>query len=92
MESPALVSLQTTVDLAALPRVTNAQVVKYALPAHAKCGGAGLLNRHLPIEKQRLCECAMKRFMARHKSEVMSVGGGEMAWLRSEHATTTEIR
>lgn len=90
MESPGLVSLQTTLDLAALPRVTNEQVMHFALPAHAKCGGSGLLNSHLSIEKQRLCECAMKRFMAQHKNEVTSVGGGTMAWLRSESAATTE--
>lgn len=74
------VTVETMVNVGDLPRVTNDQVLKFALPMHAKCGGTGRLRRLRPAEEQLLCDCAQKRFMRKHAAEVSFEPGGEMVW------------
>jgi hypothetical protein len=59
--------------------VTVADVIKFALPAHKKCGGKGWSGKK---EKPRLCPCAVKRFLRANASKVVQVEEGEWAWLR----------
>lgn len=74
------VTVETMVEVGDLPLVTNDQVLKFALPMHARCGGTGRLHRQRPAEEQALCDCAQKRFMRKHAAEVSFAPDGAMVW------------
>ena len=57
--------------------VTVAEVIKAALPFHRPCRGKGWTGSK---EKPVMCECAVRRFLARNGASVVQVGPGEYAW------------